>query len=118
MNKINKKITRKGTFNKTLFPKHFSVVNKKDLKLDLGIIVFQNHCEMKTSVLFAIAFLVGSVEKSFSQSTPSGVYVNGACFCVTKNYCSLGTDGGPSDGAGIIDPRIMTVGRSNCFNFF
>lgn len=64
---------------------------------------------MKTSVLFAIAFLVGSAEKIVSQSTPPGVYVNGTCFCVTKNYCSLENGGGPTDGAGELDARIMTV---------
>lgn len=62
---------------------------------------------MKTSVLFFTVFLVAG--KVVSQSTPSGVYVNGACFCVTKNYCALVTDGGPSDGSGQIDARIMTV---------
>lgn len=64
---------------------------------------------MLKSFLIAIAIIIGSTDKVLSQTTPSNVYVDGVCICVTKNYCSLAGVSGPSDGSGQIDPRIMTV---------
>lgn len=71
-------------------------------------------------ILFTVAIIIGLTEKVSSQATtlPPNVYVDGACICVTKGYCSLAGGGGSTDGAGQIDPRIMTVTDLHVVNYF
>lgn len=68
---------------------------------------------MRATVLAAFVFgILCFLEIVTSQTTPANVFVDNVCICVTKNYCGLaGGAGGNTDGAGNIDPRIMTVGR-------
>lgn len=71
--------------------------------------MISSELKMVKLTFIAIAIIIGSTDKVSSQTTPSNVFVEGVCICVTKNYCSLAGGGGSSDGSGQIDPRIMTV---------
>lgn len=68
---------------------------------------------MKKIFVLLVIFLIGSVGKVSSQTTPpptpANVYVPGVCICVTKSYCGMAGGETNTDGAGQIDPRIMTV---------
>lgn len=77
------------------------------------------HVKMtKSTVALLFLLIIGLAERTLSQSTtavtetestPAGVYAPGVCICVTQGYCGLAGGGGSTDGAGQIDPRIMTV---------
>lgn len=51
-----------------------------------------------------------SVAQTNPPPTPVDVYVPDGCFCVPNNTCNL-VDGGPADGSGQIDARIMAVAQ-------
>lgn len=71
------------------------------------------HCSLDISKMIKLTFvfcLIGILEIVKCQTTPANVFVENVCICVTQNYCGIaGGGGGNTDGAGNIDPRIMTV---------
>lgn len=85
------------------------------LAIELKILVHPKRSGIKMRPTVLIAFVFGILcvlELVQSQTTPANVFVENVCICVTKNYCGLaGGAGGNTDGAGNIDPRIMTVCR-------
>lgn len=69
---------------------------------------------MKTARLIACLFFLCAIKRvvlDTEETTPSDVYVDGVCICVTKGACNLANGNTSTDGAGELDPRIMTVNQ-------
>lgn len=65
-------------------------------------------------VLFccAIQYVAAQTEPTPDEQTtyaPGNVNVRDVCICVVKGYCNLANANSSDDGAGGLDPRIMTV---------
>jgi hypothetical protein len=60
---------------------------------------------------FSLIFLAALSAAVLAQqnTTPANVYVEEISICVTKGFCSLAGGGGPTDGSGQLDARIMPV---------
>lgn len=59
--------------------------------------------------LLMIASAATVMSQTTTGTTQANVYATDVCICVTKGYCSLASGGGPTDGSGMLDARIMTV---------